>query len=138
MGAGKSRHKRPQLHCPQVDEHAVQQFFSDLQQRYQGDYVVDLAGLRDTARAILPLLASREETLPYAVWLSAQMDYLDVAGELTVTQFRRSGAGTNAPPPPPAPSRAPNPPPQTERAFWVRKVSGISSGPPTRRRTCPN
>jgi membrane-bound lytic murein transglycosylase D len=108
---------------PQVDERAVRQFFSDLQQRFQGDYVVDLAGLRDTARVIMPLLASREETLPYAAWLGAQLDYLDVAGELQVT-IPPPNAGTNAPAPPPTQARAPNPPPQTERELWVRKVSG--------------
>ena len=35
---------------PKVDDPAVQQFFREVQQRFQGDYVVDLAGLRQTAR----------------------------------------------------------------------------------------
>ena len=34
---------------PAVDEQTVQQFFRDMQQRFQGDYVVDLASLRQTA-----------------------------------------------------------------------------------------
>ena len=38
-----------------VDEQAVQQFFSQLQQEFQGEYVVDIAPLRDTAQSILPL-----------------------------------------------------------------------------------
>lgn len=41
---------------PEVDERAVQQFFHEVQQRFQGDYVVDVASLRQTARSVLPLL----------------------------------------------------------------------------------
>jgi len=100
----------------QADKTAIQQFFREVQQRFQGDYVVNLAALRQTARTILPLLESREETRPYAAWLKAQMDYLDVADEIRLT----------IPPPiieinqPPQP--VPNPPPQKEREIWVKKV----------------
>jgi membrane-bound lytic murein transglycosylase D len=103
---------------PKLDDPAVQQFFRELQQRFQGDYVVDLAGLRQTARSVLPLLESREETQPYAAWLAAQMDYFDVADEIRIT-IPAPKAETNQPPPPRA-----NPPPQMERELWVRKVSG--------------
>jgi len=103
---------------PNVDDPAVQQFFREVQQRFHGDYVVDLAGLRQTARAVLPLLESREETQPYAAWLAAQMDYFDVADEIRIT-IPAPKVETNQPPPPAA-----NPPPQTEREIWVRKVSG--------------
>jgi hypothetical protein len=34
---------------------------------------------------VLPLLESREETQPYAAWLKARMDYLDVADEIRLT-----------------------------------------------------
>jgi membrane-bound lytic murein transglycosylase D len=103
---------------PKVDDRAVQQFFREIQARFQGDYVVDLAALRQVAQTVLPLLKSREETQPYAAWLKAQMDYLDVADEIRLT----------IPPPkveinPLAPPRI-NPPAQTERAIWVRKISG--------------
>ncbi len=104
---------------PKVDDRAVQEFFRDIQQRFQGDYVVDLAELWQTARAMLPWLTNRVETQPYAAWLAAQMDYLEAAAE-----FR----GTNVAPkvetnqPPPAPMT--NPPPQKERELWVRKISG--------------
>jgi hypothetical protein len=84
---------------PEVDDPAVQQFFRDLQQRFQGDYVVDIAALRQTAQAVLPLLESREETQPYAAWLKAQMDYLDVADEIRIT----------IPPPKLKPTSRPNP-----------------------------
>ena len=102
----------------EADERAVQQFFHDLQRRFQGDYVVDLAALRQTARTVLPLLESREETQPYAAWLKAQMDYLEVADEIRLT-IPPPNVETNQPPQP-----VPNPPPQYEREIWVRKVSG--------------
>ena len=34
---------------PEVDERAVQHFFQEVQLRFQGDYVVDMAALRQTA-----------------------------------------------------------------------------------------
>ena len=102
---------------PKVDDPAVQQFFREIQQRFQGDYVVDLAALRQTAQTVLPLLESSEETQPYAAWLKAQMDYLDLADEIRL-----------AIPPPtvetnPSPQSVLNPPPQKERELWVKKVS---------------
>jgi membrane-bound lytic murein transglycosylase D len=103
---------------PKLDDPAVQQFFHDLQQRFQGEYVVDLAELRESARAFLPLLESREETRSYAAWLAAQMDYLDVADEIRLT-IPAPGVDTNAPPPPMT-----NPPAQTERELWVKEISG--------------
>ena len=103
---------------PKADDPAVQQFFRDFQKRFQGDYVVDLAGLKETAHTVLPLLASRDETRPYAAWLAAQMDYLDVADEIRIA-IPTPKVETNQPPPPRA-----NPPPQLEREIWVRKVSG--------------
>ena len=103
---------------PEVDERAVQQFFHEVQQRFQGDYVVDLAALRQTARTVLPLLESREETQPYAAWLKAQMDYLEVADEIRLT-VPPPKVETNQPPQP-----VPNPPPQKEREIWVKQVSG--------------
>jgi membrane-bound lytic murein transglycosylase D len=102
---------------PKVDDPVVQQFFRELQQRFQGDYVVDLAALRQTAQTVLPLLESREETQPYAAWLAAQMDYLDVADEIRLT-IPPPAVETNQPPQP-----VPNPPPQKERELWVKKVS---------------
>ena len=70
---------------PKLDDRAVQQFYLEIQQRFQGDYVVDLAGLKQTARAVLPWLESNEATQPYAAWLSSQMDYFDVADEIRLT-----------------------------------------------------
>jgi membrane-bound lytic murein transglycosylase D len=103
---------------PKVDDPAVRQFLSELQKRYQGDYVVDLAGIKDTARTVLPLLESSEDTQPYAAWLAAQMDYLEVADEIRVT-IPAPEVGTNAPT-----TTVTNPPAQTERELWVKEVSG--------------
>jgi membrane-bound lytic murein transglycosylase D len=102
---------------PKVDDPVVQQFFREIQQRFQGDYVVDMAALRQTAQTVLPLLESSEETQPYAAWLKAQMDYLDVADEIRLT-IPPPTVETNPPPQP-----VPNPPPQKERELWVKKVS---------------
>jgi membrane-bound lytic murein transglycosylase D len=102
---------------PEVDDPVVRQFFRDVQQRFQGDYVVDIAGLRQTAQTVLSLLESREETEPYAAWLKARMDYLDVADEIRLT----------IPPPIVETNQSseivPNPPPQKERELWAKKVS---------------
>jgi membrane-bound lytic murein transglycosylase D len=100
-----------------ADQEKVKQLFSDIEKRYHGDYVVDLAALKDTANAVLPLLERYEETADYAAWLRAQLDYLDVAGQFLVT----------IPPPkvepgqPPQP--APNPAAEVEREIWIKRLS---------------
>ena len=104
---------------PKMDDPVVQQFFSDIQTNFQGDYVVNLAALRQTAQVVLPLLESREDTQPYAAWLAARMDYLDVADEIRLT-IPPPAVQTNQPPLP-----APNPPPQKERELWLKKVSVV-------------
>jgi membrane-bound lytic murein transglycosylase D len=89
-----------------------------LQQRFQGEYVVDLASLRGPAEAILPLLESHPETQPYAAWLKTQLDYLRVADEFRIT-IPPPKIETNAPAPP-----VPNPAPVVEREIWIKKVAG--------------
>jgi membrane-bound lytic murein transglycosylase D len=100
-----------------VDQEKVKEFLKDFQKRSQGEYVVDMAQLKDAAHALLPLLESYEETTPYAVWLRAQLDYLDVAEE-----FR-----TNLPPvtvqPGEAPKLPPNPAPEKQREVWKAKLA---------------
>jgi membrane-bound lytic murein transglycosylase D len=102
----------------EADEQTVQQLFRDAQQRFQGDYVVDVANLRQTALVVLPLLEGREATQPYAAWLRARMDYLDVADEIRLS-IPPPTVATNQPPQP-----VPNPPAQKERELWVAKVAG--------------
>ena len=100
-----------------VDQQKVQQFFNDLQQRFQGEYVVNLAPLKDTAETILPLLESHPETRPYGAWLKPRLDYLAVAEEIRISIPPPQGE-TNQPPPP-----VPNPDPVTERKIWVNQVA---------------
>ena len=65
---------------------------------------------------LLPLLEGHEETAPYAVWLKAHLDYLDVA-----EQFRRTMPAPQVKPGQP-PKPAPNPAPKLEREVWVKKL----------------
>jgi len=99
------------------DQARVKQLFNEIQKQLQGEYVIDLAALRSTASAILPLLERYEETLPYALWLKTQLDYLDVAD-----QFRLIIKPPKAAPGQP-PQLAPNPTPQQERAIWIEKLA---------------
>jgi len=102
---------------PQLDQEKVQQLFRDLQARFQGDYVFDLAALKETAVAVLPLLEASEATQPYAEWLRTRLDYLEVADE-----FRLS-----LPPPKVEPGQpltpSPNPSPDLERKAWQKQVA---------------
>lgn len=103
---------------PDVNDKVVQDFFRQMQARFQGDYVVDLAALRQTAKTILPLLESREDTQPYAAWLKARMPYLELADELNVTIPPPPTTATNQPP-----KVVPNPEPQQAREIWIKKVA---------------
>ena len=102
---------------PQTDDQQVQEFFREMQRRFQGDYVVDLAALRQTAQTVLPLLEGSKQTQPYAAWLRVQIDYLDVADEIRIS-IPPPTTATNAPPVP-----VPNPSAPKEREIWVRKVA---------------
>jgi len=100
-----------------VDQDQVKQFLADVRRDFHGQYVLDLAPLKDAAKNILPLLQNNEQTLPYALWLKAHLDYFDVAD-----QFRLI-----VPPPKPEPGRpprpAPNPSPQLQRDVWNAKLA---------------
>ena len=91
-----------------LDEKQLQDICRQLQLRLQGEYVVDLAELRDIAHTILPLLDGNDEAQPYAAWLRTRLDYLDVANELRLTI------------PAPAPDQPP-PPPLQPSAIVIRK-----------------
>ena len=99
-----------------ADQQKVKDFFKLLEKQFHGEYVVDLAALKDMARSVLPLLEAGDETAPYAAWLRAQMDYLDVAD-----QFRLV-----IPPPPTVPGQPPrpipNPTPEKEREAWIKQL----------------
>jgi len=100
-----------------VDREKVKQVLKDIQKQLHGEYVIDLAALRDAAKAVLPLLEGYEETQAYAAWLKAQLDYLDVAEE-----FRRTTPPPKVEPGQPA-KPVPNPAPQMEREVWVKKLT---------------
>jgi len=95
----------------------VADFLEHYQDYLRGDYVLDVAQLKETAKVILPLLDAHEETQPYAAWLRERLDYFEVADELR----------SNAPPPKPEPGK-PRPPPsnpsfKAEREIWIKRVS---------------
>ncbi len=100
-----------------ADQAKVQQLFDDLQRQFQGEYVVDLARLKEAVKAVIPLLESYEETLPYAVWLKSRLDYLEVADQLRLI----IPAPKPVPGRPPAP--IPNPAPQLAREIWIQKLA---------------
>ena len=102
---------------PEVDQQKVREVLDRIQKDFHGEYVIDLASLREAARSIVPILESRPETLPYAIWLKSHMDYLDTADELRLL-IPPPKAKPGQPPPPP-----PNPPAEKQRAVWIKKLS---------------
>ena len=106
------------LHALQnVDQQQVQDFFNQYQDYLRGNYVLDLAQLKDAANTVLPLLDAHEETQPYAAWLRSRLDYFDAADDLS----------SATPPPAPEPGKPvpprPNPPFAMERQVWVKRVA---------------
>ena len=70
---------------PEVDQQKAQPLLRDLQKQFQGEYIVNLAALREPAKVVLPLLEAHEETQPYAAWLQPRLDYLKIADEFQLT-----------------------------------------------------
>lgn len=102
----------------QADQEKVQKALRQLQKEFHGEYVLDLADLKNTATALIPLLESYDETLPYALWLKTQIEYLEVADELRLV--------IPSPTPGRPPRIDPNPTPVREREIWIRKLAKIS------------
>jgi membrane-bound lytic murein transglycosylase D len=101
----------------EVDQDKVKQFFQDVQQHLQDNEVLDLAALKPTATALLPLLESHDETRPYAAWLRTRLDFLDAAEE-----FRRTTPPPKVEPGKP-PKPAPNPTVEQENRVWKKQLS---------------
>ena len=101
----------------QVDRERVKEFLAEVQKQFHGEYIVDLAYLKEPAHSILPVLEGYEDTLPYALWLKSRLDYFDVADEFRLL----------IPPLKPEPGRppraVPNPTPQKEREVWIKKFT---------------
>lgn len=96
---------------PELDQQKAQPLLRDLQKEFQGEYIVNLAALRETANVVLPLLEKFEDTQPYAAWLKPRLDYLKVADEFQLT----------IPPPKVEPGELPKPLPNPS-AVWQREV----------------
>ncbi len=93
-----------------VDQERVQQFLSEMKNRFDATNVFDLVSLRQTATNLLPVLNKFEETRPYAAWLETRLDYLNVLDEL-----QRETGPTNKF----QGGRLPNPSPEIERKVWT-------------------
>lgn len=91
-------------------------FWQDLQKRFQGEYVVDLAALRESATNVVLQLEQNDETRPLGTWLRTRLDYFDVADVFRLT--------IPAPPVEPGqpPQPAPNPAPELVRQTWRKQV----------------
>jgi len=102
---------------PELDQQKSEQFLRDLQKQFQGEYIINLAALREPAKIILPLLANYEETQPYAAWLQPRLDYLKIADEfLLVLPPPKINPGEPAKP-------IPNPSASRQREVWVTELA---------------
>ena len=79
---------------PAADRQQVQQILRDLQQQFQGEYVINLGAMRESVERLLPGVESSEEAHPYAVWLGARLDYLKVISEFGL-MIPPPGGGSN-------------------------------------------
>jgi membrane-bound lytic murein transglycosylase D len=102
-----------------VDQFRVRQFLHDLHRSFQGNYVYDLAALRDTAIQLQPILERYEETQPYAAWLNAHLVDFDVSQKL---RDQISATVTNK-------LHLPPPSPQLQRTVWVRAIDSKPAPP---------
>ena len=94
-----------------ADRKRTDYLFKEFALRLQNENVYDLAPLKDTATALLPVLEGFEETKSYASWLRTHLDYLLVSDELKRT----------APAPRPG-QPSPNPPADAQRTVWDQQL----------------
>ncbi len=99
------------------DQEQVKTFFDELLKKFQSEYVIDMAQVRELAKVVLPTLEANEETQPYAAWLKSRLDYFEIAEELKAT-IRPPKTETNKPAP-----KLESPRAEVERELWIRKVS---------------
>jgi membrane-bound lytic murein transglycosylase D len=96
----------------------VEALFRDVRERFQGEYVFNLAPLKETVTVILPMLEGHSQTRPYASWLRTRLDYFEVTDELRLTILPPDAAraGFHA--------RLPNPSPSAQREAWRKRLKG--------------
>ena len=94
-----------------IDRQRTDYLFREFTRRLRDENVYDLAPLKDTATALLPVLEGFEETKPYASWLATHLDYLLVSDELKRTA-----------PPPRSGQPSPNPPSDKQRTVWDQQL----------------
>lgn len=94
-----------------VDHAKVAAFLKHSQTYLGGDYVLDLAQLKDASTVVLPLLEAHEEAQPYAAWLRSRLDYFDAAEKMKSLAL---SAPTNA--------SSPNPSFKVEQEIWTKKL----------------
>jgi len=100
-----------------ADQQKIRELLRTLQERFHGEYVVDLGLLKDSARSAVPLLERYQETLPYALWLKTRLDELDVAD-----RFRLLIPPPKTPPGSPL-RPAPNPSAAKLRELWLKEIT---------------
>ncbi len=100
-----------------LDEAEARRLLRDLQRRLAGEYVLDLAAMRDTARALAPVLERFEATRGYGLWLRTRLDYFDAARELRLLIPEPKPEPGRPPPPRPVPT------PEQERRVWRKQVA---------------
>ena len=79
---------------PAADRQQAKQILRDLQQQFQGEYVLNLGAVRESVERLIPELEQSEEAQPYAVWLGARLDYLKVISQFGF-MIPAPGAGSN-------------------------------------------
>lgn len=116
----------------EFDMELVQQSFRRIEVAFQGEYVFDLALVREEAVWLLSVLREFDEIRPYAAWLATRMDYFDVLQQLIAPELlpppARPAPEPRRPASPPPVVRPPrvkpaNPAPKQQREAWNKKVA---------------
>jgi membrane-bound lytic murein transglycosylase D len=99
----------------QIDQDRVRDFFTKLQQQFDGTNIYELGSLKEIALQVLPVLKQFEETQPYADWLQAHLDDLNAANEVQ-REMKATSPKLEAGTVPPQPSL------KILRSVWVKEL----------------
>ena len=100
----------------QIDRDRARKLLEAVSKQFEAPNVADLAEIQPAVRAVLPLLESYKETLPYALWLKTRLDYFEEAQRSRKTP-KQPDKGK-----PPSPRAQENPTAGAEREIWIRKL----------------